>query len=49
VFCLNATYILRKHGGGAFDFTLQKIDSAVGCTSHWGIVEIHNKLWFPST
>ncbi len=49
VFCLNSTYILRKHGSGAFDFTLQKLDSAVGCVSHWGIREIHNKLWFPGT
>jgi hypothetical protein len=49
VFCLNSTYILRKHGSSGFDFTLQKIDSAVGCTSHWAIQEIHNKLWFPST
>jgi len=49
VFCLNSTYILRKHGSSGFDFTLQKIDSAVGCTSHWAIREIHNKLWFPST
>jgi hypothetical protein len=48
VFCLTSVYILRKHGSSGFNFTLQKIDSAVGCTSHWAIKEIHNKLWFPS-
>ncbi len=48
IFSLTSAYLLRQYGGGAFDFTLQKLDSAVGCTSHWGVKEIHNKLIFPA-
>lgn len=48
IFSLTSAYLLRQYGSGAFDFTLQKLDSAVGCTSHWGVLEVHNKLVFPA-
>jgi hypothetical protein len=47
VFCERATYMIRQFGTGIDDFILEKLDSDVGCISHFGIAEIHNKLWFP--
>jgi hypothetical protein len=46
VFCLRNSYMVRQ--AGASDFVMEKLDSNVGCISHFGILEIHNKLWFPS-
>jgi len=48
VFCLRNSYLVRQFGSGANDFLMEKLDSDVGCISHFGIMEIHNKLWFPS-
>jgi len=48
VFCQRASYMIRQFGQGADDFIMEKLDSDVGCVSHWGIQEIHNKVWFPS-
>lgn len=47
IFCAQSAYLLRKTGEGQFDFLLQKLDSAVGCSSHHGIRIIHNKVYFP--
>lgn len=47
VFCERNSYMVRQFGGGLDDFVLEKLDSDVGCISHFGIQEIHNKLWFP--
>lgn len=48
VFCLRASYMIRQFGSGTDDFIMEKLDSDVGCITHFGIQEIHNKLWFPS-
>lgn len=48
VFCLRNSYMIRQFGTGEDDFVVEKLDSDVGCISHFGISEIHNKLWFPS-
>lgn len=48
VFCDRSTYMIRQFGQGEDDFVLEKLDSDVGCISHFGIQEVHNKLWFPS-
>lgn len=48
VFCLRNSYMIRQFGQGADDFIVEKLDSDVGAISHFGILEIHNKLWFPS-
>ena len=48
VFCLRNSYLVRQFGSGENDFMMEKLDSDVGCISHFGIMEIHNKLWFPS-
>jgi hypothetical protein len=48
VFCANGTYMVRQFGAGVDDFVLEKLDSDVGCCSHFGIAEIHNRVWFPS-
>jgi len=48
VFCLRNSYMIRQFGSGVNDFIMEKLDSDVGCISHFGILEIHNKLWFPS-
>lgn len=47
VLCQRAAYMVRQFGQGASDFILEKLDSDVGCISHFGIQEIHNKVWFP--
>lgn len=39
-------YGIREAGG---DFSpMEKLDSSIGLLSHFGMLEIHNKLWFPS-
>lgn len=48
VFCLRNSYMIRQFGQGEDDFVMEKLDSDVGCLTHFGIFEIHNKLWFPS-
>lgn len=45
VFTLEKAYAVRFNGT---TFTIDRIDSSFGCISHFGAVEIHNKLWFPS-
>jgi hypothetical protein len=47
IFCLRNSYLLRQFGSGENDFVLERLDSNVGCISHFGIQEIHNRLWFP--
>jgi hypothetical protein len=46
VFAETGAFIVRKTLGGTF--SLERLDSSVGCINHWGIVEIHRRLWFPS-
>jgi hypothetical protein len=50
VFCRRSTLLVRAFDQNNVDddWVLQRLDSSVGCVSHWGIVEIHNKLWFPA-
>ena len=49
VFTYRGAYLVRQFGQeGLNDFVLVKLDNAVGCINHFGIVEIHNRLWFPS-
>lgn len=48
VFCIRNSYLLRQFGSGDNDFVLERLDSNVGCITHFGIQEIHNRLWFPS-
>ena len=49
VFTLRNAYLVRQFGQEASsDFVLVKLDSSVGCISHFGAIEIHNRLWFPS-
>lgn len=48
VFCARASYMLRQFGTGIDDFIMEKLDSNVGCLTHHGIQEVHNRLWFPS-
>jgi hypothetical protein len=48
VFCLRSCYLVRQFGAGANDFMMEKLDSEVGCLTHHGIDEIHNRVWFPS-
>lgn len=39
-------YGMREAGS---DFSpLEKLDSSIGLLNHFGMLEIHNKLWFPS-
>lgn len=45
VFTLEKAYAIRFNGT---TFTIDRIDSSFGCICHFGCVEIHNKLWFPS-
>lgn len=47
VFCQRNSYLIRQFGLGENDFVLERLDSNVGCISHFGIQEIHNRLWFP--
>lgn len=47
VFCYRRSYMLRQFGTGDNDFVLEELDSDVGCITHHGIWEIHNRLWFP--
>lgn len=46
VFCRRSSYMIRDSGTGVF--VMEKLDSDVGCITHHGIQEIHNKIWFPS-
>jgi len=48
VFCEDNSYLIRQFGSGVDDFVLERLDSNVGCLTHHGIREIHNRLWFPS-
>ena len=49
VFTQRNAYLVRQFGQESLeDFVLSKLDSNVGCISHFGAVEIHNRLWFPS-
>jgi hypothetical protein len=49
VLCERACYMIRSASGqpGSDDFVMEKLDSDVGCITHFGIWEIHNKLWLP--
>ena len=48
VFCIRSAYLVRQFGTGQNDFVIEKLDSDVGCITHFGIAEIHNRLWFPA-
>ncbi len=49
VFTRTGGYLVRQFGKETLeDFILAKLDSGVGCINHFGAVEIHNRLWFPS-
>lgn len=50
VFCHDCTYDLQGYsaGGSNPDFNMRKVDPEVGCISHFGIVKINRRLWFPS-
>ena len=48
VFCERNSYLIRQFGTGENDFVLERLDSDVGCISHFAIQEIHNRVWFPS-
>ncbi len=49
VFTTRSAYLVRQFGQESLnDFVLIKLDNAVGCINHFGVVEIHNRLWFPS-
>lgn len=48
VFCPRANYIVREASNGFGDFVIEKLDTDVGCLTHHGLVEIHNKLWIPA-
>ena len=48
VLCYRAAYMVRQFGAGENDFVMEKLDSDVGCINHFGVLEIHNKVWFPS-
>lgn len=46
IFTRTCAYGIRGYGDSSF--VIEKLDSSVGLLSHFGILEIHNKLWFPS-
>lgn len=46
IFCRTATYSIQ--GYSAADFVISKLSPSIGCLSHFAIVNIHNRLWFPS-
>ena len=48
VWGIRSAYMIRQFGNGQDDFVLEKLDSDVGCLTHFGISEIHNRIWFPS-
>ena len=48
VFCQDNSYMIRQFGTGVDDFVMERLDSNVGCLTHHGIREIHNRLWFPA-
>jgi len=48
VFCQRNSYLIRQFGTGENDFVLERLDSNVGAITHFGIREIHNRLWFPA-
>lgn len=48
VWGIRSAYMVRQFGNGQDDFVLEKLDSDVGCLTHFGISEIHNRIWFPS-
>ena len=48
VWGIRSAYMVRQFGNGQDDFVLEKLDSDVGCLTHFGISEIHNRVWFPS-
>jgi hypothetical protein len=45
VFTIAKAYVIRASGN---TFLLDRLDSSFGCLSHFGILELHNKLWFPT-
>jgi hypothetical protein len=45
VLTISKAYVIRASGN---TFILDRLDSSFGCLSHFGIIEIHNKLWFPT-
>ncbi len=48
VWGIRSAYQVRQFGNGQDDFVLEKLDTDVGCLTHFGISEIHNRVWFPS-
>lgn len=48
IFCRDGNYLIRSFGTGIDDFRMQRNDSNIGCVSHFGIREIHNRLWLPA-
>jgi hypothetical protein len=46
VFCQRATYAIQ--GYSTADFVIHKISPSIGCLSHFAVVNIHNRLWFPA-
>lgn len=48
-FVFREAYKVRQFGQEDLnDFVLVKLDSAVGCVNHFGMIEVHNRLWFPA-
>jgi hypothetical protein len=48
-YVMREAYLARQFGQEELsDLVLLKMDNSVGCINHFGAVEIHNKLWFPS-
>lgn len=48
VFALDNSYMVRQFGSGEQDFVIERLDSNVGCLTHHGIQEVHNRIWFPA-
>lgn len=48
VFCEDNSYLIRQFGQGQDDFVMERLDSNVGCITHHGIREIHNRVYFPA-
>jgi len=49
VFEAREGHLVRQFGQESLnDFVLVKIENSVGCINHFGLVEIHRKLWVPA-
>lgn len=46
--CRNCSYSIQLIPGTTNAFVIEKISPSIGVLSHWGMVNIYDRLWFPS-